>query len=520
MPWTLASVALRSAGLVALGLSLSCGAAELSVFSAGAAKAALGEIVETYEKASGDKLRVEYAPVGTLLRRLADGAKPDILIVTADVMGEVERKAWTVPGTTSPIGSVGVGVAVHEQAPAPDISSPQALRQTLLNARSITYIDPEKGTSGKHFAEVLKRLGIVEQMKAKTILGDSGYVVEPVALGRVELGIQQITEILPVKGVKLAGPLPEPLQKITVYTVALAAHAREVPASRNFISFLSGAQAREIFQRKGFALPDAALAAPLSQERIAQLVASPDRSAADQTNDLRRKPAQMLAFIGIRPGMLALDLSAGGGYTTELLARAVGPTGRVYGQSAPPRASDSPPRPAVTPEGNSAPTAAASQSKPLAAAPTVRRTSPQALAERARNPVLANISSVVQSFENPVPPELAAGGLDLVTLMFNYHDLGHLGVDRALMNKAVFAGLKSGGIYLIADHAGRPGTGISESGTLHRIEEAFLRQEVVAAGFKLTAQADFLRNPSDPRDKNTPEPAQPKDEFVLKFVKP
>ena len=98
--------------------------------------------------------------------------------------------------------------------------------------------------------------------------------------------------------------------------------------------------------------------------------------------------------------------------------------------------------------------------------------------------------------------------------------LGHLGVDRAAMNKAVFGALKSGGLYVIADHSGRPGTGISESGTLHRIEEAFLRQEVESAGFKLIDEGNFLRNPSDPRDKNTPDPPQPKDEFVLKFVKP
>jgi len=77
-----------------------------------------------------------------------------------------------------------------------------------------------------------------------------------------------------------------------------------------------------------------------------------------------------------------------------------------------------------------------------------------------------------------------------------------------------------GGLYVIADHAGRPGTGISESGTLHRIEEAFLRQEVEAAGFKLAEEGMFLHNPNDPRDKNTPDPPQPKDEFVLKFVRP
>jgi predicted methyltransferase len=104
--------------------------------------------------------------------------------------------------------------------------------------------------------------------------------------------------------------------------------------------------------------------------------------------------------------------------------------------------------------------------------------------------------------------------------MFNYHDLGWMGVDRAQMNAAIFRALKPGGYYVIADHAGRPGTGISESGTLHRIEESFLRAEVEAAGFKLAEEGNFLRNPNDPRDKNTPDPAQPKDEFVLKFIKP
>jgi predicted methyltransferase len=258
----------------------------------------------------------------------------------------------------------------------------------------------------------------------------------------------------------------------------------------------------------------------LSKERIAEIVASPDRSAADRNNDSRRKPEQMLGFIGVRPGIVALDLSAGGGYTTELLARAVGPAGRVYGQSAP-RATDSSAKKPAAPEGGAPSSATSAQATSIAPVPPAARpSSPQALAERARNPVVANIIPLVRKFEDPVPPELASGGLDLVTLMFNYHDLGHMGVDRARMNKAVFAALKSGGIYVIADHSGRAGTGISESGTLHRIEEAFLRQEVEAAGFTLADQGNFLRNASDPRDKNTPEPPQPKDEFVLKFVKP
>jgi len=247
--------------------------------------------------------------------------------------------------------------------------------------------------------------------------------------------------------------------------------------------------------------------AVISRERIAEIVASPDRRPADRKNDLRRKPEEMLAFIGLRPGMVVLDLSAGGGYTTELLARAVGPSGRVYGQSAPRDPARAPAQPAA-PEGTSAPSAAP------------RLASPQALAERAKNPAAGNLIALVRKFEDPVPPELASNGLDLVTLMFNYHDLGHMNVDRGQMNRAVFAALKPGGVYVIADHAGRPGTGISESGTLHRIEEAFLRSEVEAAGFRLAGEGQFLRNPSDPRDRNTPQPPQPKDEFVLKFVKP
>jgi len=260
---------------------------------------------------------------------------------------------------------------------------------------------------------------------------------------------------------------------------------------------------------------------PLSSEQIAQIVTSTDRTAADRTNDKRRKPEQMLGFIGIRPGIVAVDLSASGGYTTELLARAIGPSGKVYGQSRPrdPNRASTPP---AAPEGNSNPVAGASATP--AAPASAPRPSPVALAERESNlrsngVQAALIVALSRPFEDPVPSDLA-GGVDLATLMFNYHDLGHLGVGRAAMNKAVFGALKSGGLYVIADHSGRPGTGISESGTLHRVEEAFLRQEVEAAGFRLIDEGNFLRNPNDPRDKNTLDPPQPKDDFVLKFTKP
>jgi predicted methyltransferase len=247
----------------------------------------------------------------------------------------------------------------------------------------------------------------------------------------------------------------------------------------------------------------------LSHDDIARIVASPGRTDADKKNDVRRKPVEMLEFIGVRPGMQVLDIFAAGGYTSELLARAVGPTGHVYAQGRPPAPM---PRPAA-PEGGSAPPPA-----PAAAPAAPPMTFDQRIAARARTAGVANLTTVVAPFESPAGPPITSGSLDLVTLMFNYHDMGWLKVDRAAMDKSIFLALKPGGMYVIADHSGRPGTGISESDSLHRVEEAFVIREVEAAGFKLAARGDFLRNPNDPRDQN--EPPFPKDEFVLKFVKP
>ena len=246
-------------------------------------------------------------------------------------------------------------------------------------------------------------------------------------------------------------------------------------------------------------VPGAQAPAVLTDAQIAAVVGSPDRTAADRDNDKRRKPEQILGFIGLRPGMVALDVVAGGGYTTELLARGIGSTGKVFAQAQP----RDPNRP--VPAGARAPGAG-----------VLDREARLAAAKAAAAP----IALLLQRLVDPVPAELAQGKLDVVTLMFNYHDLGALGEGRAQMNRAIFAALKPGGVYIVADHSGRPGTGISESTTLHRVEEAFLRSEVEAAGFKLQASGSFLRNPADPRDKETPEPPMTKDEFILKFVKP
>ncbi len=225
----------------------------------------------------------------------------------------------------------------------------------------------------------------------------------------------------------------------------------------------------------------------LTHDQITAVLAAPDRSSADRDNDGRRKAREMLAFIDARPGMRVLDVGAGGGYTAELLARIVGPTGQVVAHNSP---------------------------------EFMKNIIKERFAERLKMYVKPNLSLNVAPFENPLPANVVKGSIDLVTFMFVYHDLGWAGADRAQVNRAVFDALKPGGYYVLADHSGRPGTGISESKSLHRIEEALLRREVEAAGFKRVAEGQFLRNPADPRDKSVFKPAQPNDEFVLKFQKP
>ena len=215
------------------------------------------------------------------------------------------------------------------------------------------------------------------------------------------------------------------------------------------------------------------------------IVAAPDRTDGDRQADPRRQPAKMLAFTGVGPGMKVLDMEASAGYSTELLARAVGPSGVVYAQDS---------------------------------AAVIERFVKDKFDIRAARPAMKNVVHVIRDFDDPIPPEVS--GLDLITFFFAYHDITYMTVDRAIMNKKMFAALKPGGFLIVADHSAKPGDGINVAKTLHRIEESTLRQEIEAAGFKLVAEADFLRHPEDPRDAKVFQPAVPTDEFVLKYQKP
>ncbi len=224
----------------------------------------------------------------------------------------------------------------------------------------------------------------------------------------------------------------------------------------------------------------AGLPGPAAQAQdYAAMLAAPDRSEADRQNDVKRQALELLTFSGPKTGWNVLDMGAGGGYSTELMARAVGPSGKVYGQNG-----------AIS----------------------------ERFAARAKSPAMANVVALARPFDDPLPA--GTPKLDLITFFFVYHDTTFMEVDRAKMNKAMFDALKPGGFLVIADHSARPGEGTSVGKTTHRIEESALVAEVTAAGFKQVASADFLRNPADPRDVSVNRSGIRNDEFVLKFQKP
>src|ERR1043166_2973484 len=223
--------------------------------------------------------------------------------------------------------------------------------------------------------------------------------------------------------------------------------------------------------------------APALAQDYAAIIAAPDRADADRQTDQRRDPVKLLTFTGVKTGMTVLDMGAGGGYSTELMARAVGPTGKVYGQDYE--------------------TGARAQER---------------FEARIKTDAMKNVVALARPFDDPLPAEVSY--LDLITFFFFYHDTTYMTVDRAAMNKKLFAALKPGGLLIIADHSAKPGAGTSVGKTLHRIEESALRCEVGGAAFKLAARAAFLRHPEDPRDERVFQPKVPVDEFVLKFQKP
>jgi molybdate transport system substrate-binding protein len=239
-----------AAGLLLAG---SAAADEIKVLSAGAVKAVLGEAVRSFHAATGHTVVLSFGTVGDIEARLAAGEAADLVIASREAIDELERTEKTVRKARIDLGRTEIGVAVGAGAPLPDIGNAEALKQTLLAAKSIVAVDPAKGgTSGIHFAKVLEQLGIADQVRDKLLLLPGGNVVEKVASGEAELGVQQISEILPVAGVRLVGPLPAEFQKQTTYTAAIVMHTAVAPAAASLLRYLAGPSQRPRFLAAGF----------------------------------------------------------------------------------------------------------------------------------------------------------------------------------------------------------------------------------------------------------------------------
>lgn len=230
--------------------------AEIKVLTAGAMKSVVLALQGGFEAASGHRLVVDNDTAGGLVKRIEAGEAFDMAIITPAAIDGLIGKGKIVAGSRAAVAKVGVGVAVKEGAPKPDLSSVEAFKRALLAARTVAYIDPASGgSSGIYVAGLLNKLGIADDIKPKERLQAGGYVAEKVAKGEAEIAIHQISEILPVKGVTLAGPLPKEIQHYTVYAAGLSAAARDPGAAQAWIDYLKGPAASAAIEGRGMSKP-------------------------------------------------------------------------------------------------------------------------------------------------------------------------------------------------------------------------------------------------------------------------
>ena len=246
--------------IITLAFAFACAtaaqAAEVKILTAGAMKAVVLELVPQFEKETGHKAVVDNDTAGGLAKRIEGGEAFDVAVITPGVLNDLASKKKVAADSRANVARVGVGVVVKEGAPSPDISSVDAFKRALLTAKSVAYIDPASGgSSGIYLAGLFDKLGIADEIKPKARLKKGGYVAELIANGEAELGLHQISEILPVKGVKLVGPLPAEIQNYTTYTAAVGADAKQPDAARALIKLLTGPAAESVLKARGMEGP-------------------------------------------------------------------------------------------------------------------------------------------------------------------------------------------------------------------------------------------------------------------------
>jgi molybdate transport system substrate-binding protein len=230
----------------------SANAAEINVVASTAMREILEALVPQFERESGSRVTVTFLSGAVLPVKMKEGAQADVVVTTPSTIDDLVAAGKVVANSRVDFVRSSAGVAVRAGAPKPDIGSVEAFRRTLLSAKSIVATDPAAGAaSGIHFAKLIERLGIADAVKAKTRLNSGSYNAEFVARGEAELAIQQISEILPVKGAELVGPLPADIQVTTLFKVAIAADASEPAGARELIAFLRSRAAAQVIAASG-----------------------------------------------------------------------------------------------------------------------------------------------------------------------------------------------------------------------------------------------------------------------------
>jgi molybdate transport system substrate-binding protein len=227
-------------------------AAELKVLTAGAFRQVVVALVPDFEKQTGHKATADNGTAGELKKRIERGEAFDVAIITPAVIDELAGTGKIAAGTRVNVASVGVGVVVKEGAPKPDVSTVDAFKRALLNAKTVAYIDPASGgSSGIYIDKLLERLGIADQVRPKARLKKGGHVADLIVSGEAELGLHQISEIVAVKGAALVGPLPKDIQNTTTYAAGLGASAQNKDAAQALIRTLSAPSAAAVLKSKG-----------------------------------------------------------------------------------------------------------------------------------------------------------------------------------------------------------------------------------------------------------------------------
>jgi molybdate transport system substrate-binding protein len=238
--------------VVSLFVAGTAAAAEVRVLSAGAMKTMVTELSEGFQKETGHTVVITADTGGGLRKRVEGGEKADVLIAPDAAMDALAKSNHVVTDSRRDLARTAVGVGVREGAPKPDVSTVDAFKRAVLEAKSIVYLDPASGaTSGIHVAHVLQQLGLADAIKDKVVLWKGGYAAEAVASGKADLCLHQISEILPVKGVTFVGPMPAEINKVTVYTSSLLTGAATPDAGRAFLAYLARPEFRPKFAAAG-----------------------------------------------------------------------------------------------------------------------------------------------------------------------------------------------------------------------------------------------------------------------------